>query len=63
LYEQTDSVISRIRHKGAPDNTSGHSTGDIYSLFQMLTNVASNYKINNVAMAPELGWDDFAEEK
>jgi hypothetical protein len=29
----------------------------------MLTNVASNYKINNVAMAPELGWDDFAEEK
>lgn len=63
LYEQTNSVISRIRHKNAPDNTSGSSSGKIPHLFQMSTNVTSNYKINNVAMAPELGWDDFAEEK
>lgn len=63
LYEQTNSVISRIRHKDAPDDTSGHSTGDIPNLFQMPINVSSNYKINNIAMAPELGWDDFAEEK
>ena len=63
LYEQTNTVISRIRHKNAPDDTSGSSSTDIPHLFQMPVNVTSSYPIEHMTLAPELGWDDFAEEK
>lgn len=62
LYEQTNTVISRLRHEGAADRTDGTSTS-IPHLFNLPTNVSARYQINGIAMAPELGWDDFAEEK
>lgn len=64
LYEQTNTVISRLRHEGAADRTDG-SSDDVHigHLFNMPINVSACYQIDQIAMAPELGWDDFAEEK
>jgi hypothetical protein len=64
LYEQSNSVISRVRHKDdAGNNSLTKSISGFKDLPSLHTNVLSNYDIKNIAIAPELGWDDCVETK
>ena len=64
LYEQSNSVISRIRHKDdAGNNLLTKTISGFKDLPSLHTNVLSNYNIKNITMAPELGWDDCVETK
>lgn len=64
LYEQTNSIVSRVRHRDDPANNAlTTQVSWLKDLPSIQTSVLSQYNVNNIALAPELGWDDCVETK